>query len=206
MLAEIGVALLLFTLGLDFSFGELRRVWRITFLATPLQITLCAAMGYLISTALGLSTSDGIWIGAAISLSSTMIVLKTLAARNALASKPGRIMLAILIAQDVALVPLLLLAPQLTSESSPDKALENSSSSRRSPSRLALASSLTNWAFHSRSGLSLRACSSVRRISTSRRLAMYQPYETSSPSSSSFPWECSSIPSSSSIASGQFCS
>jgi len=116
MLAEIGVALLLFTLGLEFSFGELRRVWRIAFLATPLQIVLCAAMGYIISITLGLSINDGIWIGGAISLSSTMIVLKTLASRDALESKAGRIMLAILIAQDVALVPIMLLLPQLTSE------------------------------------------------------------------------------------------
>ena len=117
MLAEIGVALLLFTLGLEFSFGELRRVWRIAFLATPLQIVLCAVMGYLISITLGLSAHDGIWIGGAISLSSTMIVLKTLSARNALESKTGRTMLAILIAQDVALVPIMLLLPQLTSDS-----------------------------------------------------------------------------------------
>jgi CPA2 family monovalent cation:H+ antiporter-2 len=116
MLAEIGVALLLFTLGLEFSFGELRRVWRIAFLATPLQLLLCAVMGYLISIALGLSTSDGIWIGAAISLSSTMIVLKTLSARDALESTAGRVMLAILIAQDVAIVPMMLLLPQLTAE------------------------------------------------------------------------------------------
>jgi CPA2 family monovalent cation:H+ antiporter-2 len=116
MLAEIGVALLLFTLGLEFSFGELRRVWRIAFLATPLQIVLCGVMGYVISTALGLSVSDGIWIGGAISLSSTMIVLKTLSARDAAQSNAGRIMLAILIAQDVALVPIMLLLPQLTSE------------------------------------------------------------------------------------------
>jgi CPA2 family monovalent cation:H+ antiporter-2 len=117
MLAEIGVALLLFTLGLEFSFGELRRIWRIAFLATPLQLISCAVAGYLISIALGLSPNDAIWIGAAISLSSTMIVLKTLSARDALESKTGRIMLAILIAQDVALVPIMLLVPQLTAES-----------------------------------------------------------------------------------------
>ena len=116
MLAEIGVALLLFTLGLEFSFGELRRVSRIAFLATPLQLLLCGLMGYLISTALGLPASDAIWIGAAMSLSSTMIVLKTLSSRDALESNAGRIMLAILIAQDLALVPIMLLLPQLTAE------------------------------------------------------------------------------------------
>ena len=117
MLAEIGVALLLFTLGLEFSFGELRRMWRLAILVTPFQILLCALMGYLISVTLGLSPTDAMWIGAAISLSSTMIVLKTLSARDALESSGGRTMLAILIAQDVALIPIILLLPQLTAES-----------------------------------------------------------------------------------------
>jgi CPA2 family monovalent cation:H+ antiporter-2 len=116
MLAEIGVALLLFTLGLEFSLGELRRVWRIALLTTPLQILVCGVAGYLISRFVGLSASDSIWIGAAISLSSTMIVLKTLSSRDALESGSGRVMLAILIAQDVALIPIMLLIPQITSD------------------------------------------------------------------------------------------
>lgn len=115
-LAEIGVALLLFTLGLEFSFGELRRMWRLAVLVTPFQILMCALTGYLISITLGLSAHDAMWIGAAISLSSTMIVLKTLSARDALESTGGRTMLAILIAQDVALIPIILLLPQLTAE------------------------------------------------------------------------------------------
>jgi CPA2 family monovalent cation:H+ antiporter-2 len=65
MLAEIGVALLLFTLGLEFSFGEMKRLARITFLGTPVQVLLCAGMGFLIANSLGLSQSDAIWIGAA---------------------------------------------------------------------------------------------------------------------------------------------
>lgn len=116
MLAEIGVALLLFTLGLEFSFGELRRVWRIAFLAAPLQIVACALTGFLISVTLGFSPNDAIWIGAAISLSSTMIVLKTLSSCESLESNSGRVMLAILIAQDIALIPIMLLVPQLTTE------------------------------------------------------------------------------------------
>jgi CPA2 family monovalent cation:H+ antiporter-2 len=114
MLAEIGVALLLFTLGLEFSFGEMRRLARITFLGTPIQVLLCAVMGYLIAHGLGLSQSDAIWIGTAMSLSSTMVVLKTLDARSMLSETSGRVMLAILIAQDLALVPLMLLLPQIT--------------------------------------------------------------------------------------------
>jgi CPA2 family monovalent cation:H+ antiporter-2 len=116
-LAEIGVALLLFTLGLEFSFGELKRLARITLLATPLQILLCSLAGYGVALCAGVSPKDALWIGGAISLSSTMVVLKTLAARDALDSREGRIMLGILIAQDLAVVPLMLVLPQLTHES-----------------------------------------------------------------------------------------
>ena len=115
-LAEIGVALLLFTLGLEFSFGELRRLARITLLATPLQILCCSLAGYGVALLAGLSATDALWIGGAISLSSTMVVIKTLSARDALESKQGRIMLGILIAQDLAVVPLMLVLPQLSRE------------------------------------------------------------------------------------------
>lgn len=115
-LAEIGVALLLFTLGLEFSFGELKRYARIAFLGTPIQIVICALSTYAAGMLLGLSWGDAIWIGAAAALSSTMVVLKTLAASEKIDSESSRIMLTILIAQDLALVPLMLILPELTSE------------------------------------------------------------------------------------------
>jgi CPA2 family monovalent cation:H+ antiporter-2 len=113
-LAEIGVALLLFTLGLEFSFGELRRLAKVTLLVTPLQILLTSLLGYFGALCIGLNESDAMWFGAAISLSSTMVVLKTLASRDALESTEGKIMLAVLIAQDLAIVPLMLVLPQLS--------------------------------------------------------------------------------------------
>lgn len=115
-LAEIGVALLLFTLGLEFSFGELKRYARIAFFGTPIQIVLCAVSAYGAGRLLGLSWGDAIWIGAATALSSTMVVLKTLEASEKIDSESSRIMLTILIAQDLALVPLMLILPELTSE------------------------------------------------------------------------------------------
>jgi CPA2 family monovalent cation:H+ antiporter-2 len=113
-LAEIGVALLLFTLGLEFSFGELKRLAKVTLLLTPLQILLCSLAGYGVAVLSGIEHRDAMWIGAAISLSSTMVVLKTLASRDALDSSAGRVMLAMLIAQDLAVVPLMLFVPQLS--------------------------------------------------------------------------------------------
>jgi CPA2 family monovalent cation:H+ antiporter-2 len=63
-----------------------------------------------------MSATDALWIGGAISLSSTMVVLKTLSAGDAIDSREGRIMLGILIAQDLAVVPLMLVLPQLARE------------------------------------------------------------------------------------------
>lgn len=116
MLAEIGVALLLFTLGLEFSFGELKRLARIAYVCAPLQILLSSLAGYLICVGMGFSWKDAIWIGGAISLSSTMVVIKTLSAQNAQDSQASRIMLTILIAQDLAVIPLMLILPQVTSD------------------------------------------------------------------------------------------
>ncbi len=114
MLAEMGVALLLFALGLEFSFSELRRFVWISLVGTPLQIALSAVAGYGVARWMEISQHDAIWIGGAISLSSTIVVLKTLEARDELSSKAGRVMLAILIAQDLAVIPLMLILPQLT--------------------------------------------------------------------------------------------
>jgi CPA2 family monovalent cation:H+ antiporter-2 len=116
-LAEIGVALLLFTLGLEFSFGELRRLAKVTLIVTPLQIVLTSLIGYYGALWIGLEASDAMWLSSAIALSSTMVVLKTLSARDALESTEGQVMLAVLIAQDLAIVPLMLVLPQLSAAS-----------------------------------------------------------------------------------------
>lgn len=116
-LAEVGVALLLFTLGLEFSFGELQRLARVTLLVTPLQIVVTTLVGYYGAIWIGLGTSDAMWLGSAIALSSTMVVLKTLSSRDALETTEGKVMLAVLIAQDLAIVPLMLVLPQLSAAS-----------------------------------------------------------------------------------------
>lgn len=116
MLAEVGVALLLFTLGLEFSLGELRRLSRVAFIGTPIQILLCLFVSYISATLLGFSSTDALWLGGSISLSSTMVVLKTLSSRGSLGSPAGRLMLTILIAQDLAVIPLVLILPQVSGD------------------------------------------------------------------------------------------
>ncbi|GIV96950.1 MAG: sodium/hydrogen exchanger [Herpetosiphonaceae bacterium] len=113
LLAEIGIALLMFALGIEFSLEKLRRVRWIAFAGTPLQILLTLAAGYGITRLLGWSAYQGLWFGAMISLSSTMVILKTLMAQGTLGSLAGRIMLGMLVVQDLAVVPMLVILPAL---------------------------------------------------------------------------------------------
>src|SRR5215470_10498776 len=81
LLAEIGVALLLFSLGLELSFRDLQPVRRVALIGGPLQIAVTCALGAWAGTkALGMPVHEAIWFGAMISVSSTAVVLKMLAA------------------------------------------------------------------------------------------------------------------------------
>jgi CPA2 family monovalent cation:H+ antiporter-2 len=111
LLAEIGVGLLLFTVGLEFSFSELRRLKRITLLIAPLQVFLCTGFGILIFLLFGFGVTEAVWIGAATALSSTMVISKVIGARRDLPEPGTRAMLGVLISQDVLVVPLMILLP-----------------------------------------------------------------------------------------------
>lgn len=113
LLAEIGVALLLFALGLEFSLRELGPVRAVALLGTPLQIGLTVAWGWLIGHALGKPWQTSLWLGAVFSLSSTMVILKTLMAQGRMGTLSSRVMLGILIVQDLAVIPMMILLPLL---------------------------------------------------------------------------------------------
>ena len=114
-LAELGVAFLLFALGVQFSLEELRRVRNVAFQGSLLQIGLTA--GFVCAIALTLGWVDtvpqGIFWGALLSLSSTAVVLKTLTERGEINTRHGQIMLAVLIAQDLALGLMLAILPAI---------------------------------------------------------------------------------------------
>ena len=114
-LAEIGVAFLLFALGVEFSLAELKRVKDIAIKGSLLQIGLTIALVALSTTLLGWVQSPikGIFMGAVLSLSSTAVVLKTLTERGEVNTIHGQVMLAILIAQDLALGLMLAVLPAL---------------------------------------------------------------------------------------------
>ncbi len=114
LLAEIGVALLLFALGLEVSFRDLLPVRRIALIGGPIQILLTIAFGYGVGRGLlGLDHQPALWFGSLVSLSSTMLVLKTLVTQGVLGTLASRVMIGILVVQDMAVVPMLILLPQL---------------------------------------------------------------------------------------------
>ena len=118
-LAAIGVALLLFTLGVEFSLAELKRVQDIAIKGSILQISLTITIVALFSLFLGWVETpiQGIFLGAVLSLSSTAVVLKTLTEKGDINTIPGQVMLAILIAQDIALGLMLAILPALNQPS-----------------------------------------------------------------------------------------
>ncbi|MCB9136994.1 MAG: cation:proton antiporter [Caldilineaceae bacterium] len=113
LLAEIGVALLLFALGLEFSLKELQPVRRIALIGTPIQLLLTMAFGYGIGLLLGWDWFSALWLGGLIALSSTMVALKTLMSQGRMGTLSSRVMIGMLIVQDLAVVPLMIILPEL---------------------------------------------------------------------------------------------
>jgi len=114
LLAEIGVALLLFALGIEFSLKELQPVRRIALIGTPIQMILTIALGLGIGRLFGWHWIPSLWFGALIALSSTMVILKTLMSQGQMGTLSSRVMIGMLIVQDLAVVPLLIVLPQLS--------------------------------------------------------------------------------------------
>lgn len=113
-LAEIGVVMLLFTIGLEFEPARLKRIRRNFLWGGSLQVGLTIAVCVAILTGvLGRSFREALFYGFLISLSSTAVVLKILGDRGETDSPQGRISLGILIFQDLAMVPMIALVPVL---------------------------------------------------------------------------------------------
>jgi monovalent cation:H+ antiporter-2, CPA2 family len=115
--ADLGVIFLLFTIGVDLSLKELWKMKKTLMLGGTLQILLTTAVVLVVCSALGFSPATSAFIGFLISLSSTAIVLKVLQERNEVYTPHGKTSLAILIFQDLAIVPLILITPLLAGSS-----------------------------------------------------------------------------------------
>ena len=118
-LADLGIVFLMFSIGLEFSLGRLRSMRRIVLELGVLQValTLAAVMavGVLAGPRLGVGVPGSFALGAAIAMSSTAILMKLLVDRMELESEHGRRIVGVLLLQDLAVVPLLVIVPSLAS-------------------------------------------------------------------------------------------
>ncbi len=112
-LAEFGVVFLMFSIGLEFSLGKLKLMRATVFGLGGLQVAVSMLLVLLICLAAGLEFGVGLALGGVFAMSSTAIVIKLLAERNELDSAHGRQIIGVLLFQDLAVVPLLILIPAL---------------------------------------------------------------------------------------------
>jgi len=115
MLAEIGVSVLLFVIGLEFSLARLREIGRAFLLAGPLHVlgTIAIVAGVLLALPTGARPHTAAFAGMLAALSSTAMLLPLLVERGEIHAPQGRLILGILLFQDFAIVPMLVLTPAL---------------------------------------------------------------------------------------------
>ena len=113
MLAEVGVILLLFTIGLEFSLAHLARIGRDIFVGGGVQVGVTVALVAGLGAAFGVGGAVGVYTGCLVALSSTAIVLGLLSDRAEMDTPLGRLSLAVLIFQDLAIIVMVLLVPIL---------------------------------------------------------------------------------------------
>jgi monovalent cation:H+ antiporter-2, CPA2 family len=114
VLAEIGVILLMYSIGLEFSFGELLQVKWVAIFGAPLGIVFSVGLGVAAGWLMGWNTTQGIAVGAIVSVASTMVLSRLLADRGELRSPHGHVMIGITLLEDLAVVILTVLLPSLT--------------------------------------------------------------------------------------------
>jgi CPA2 family monovalent cation:H+ antiporter-2 len=112
-LAEIGVVLLLFTVGLEFSLGDLKKLGARAALAGALQVGLTAAVVAVLLLVAGVHPARAIFFGILLAPSSTALVFRLLTDRGELASPHGKLLTAVLLVQDLAVVAMAMLLPVL---------------------------------------------------------------------------------------------
>lgn len=110
-LAEIGVALLLFGVGLHFSIEDLVAVWRVAVPGALVQVTLSAALGLGVGRLIGFETGAAAALAACLAVASTVVATRSLTERGELGTSAGRVTLGWLVMQDLIVVVLLVLLP-----------------------------------------------------------------------------------------------
>jgi CPA2 family monovalent cation:H+ antiporter-2 len=114
-MAEIGVILLMFSVGIEFSIPELLKVKWVALLGAPLGILLSVGVGAGVGLLFGWPMLQGIAVGCIISVASTMVMMRLLLDRGELSSESGRVMVTLTLVEDLAVVILTILLPSLNS-------------------------------------------------------------------------------------------
>ncbi|MFB3814641.1 MAG: cation:proton antiporter [Terriglobales bacterium] len=114
LLAEVGVILLMYTIGLEFSFAELMRVRWVALLGTPLGVLVSVALGAGLAEVMGWSTRQGTAIGAIVSVSSTMVLTRLLMDQGELRTRHGRVLIGMALVEDLVVVVFTMALPALS--------------------------------------------------------------------------------------------
>lgn len=114
-LAEVGVIFLMFALGIEFSLKQLSSIRNVAFVGTLTQVLLLIASGLVLGVLLGWPVGRALFLGGIISISSTMVILKALLDRGEVMTNHGRVLLGMLVVQDLTVVLLIVLLPRLAS-------------------------------------------------------------------------------------------
>jgi CPA2 family monovalent cation:H+ antiporter-2 len=116
VLADIGVALLLFVIGLEFSFQRLLRMRRLLFVGGGLQVLVTSTLAAVVVVLAGYRLPQGVLAGFLIALSSTALVMRSYQERAEIDAPHGRVALGILLFQDLCIIPMMILVPVLAGE------------------------------------------------------------------------------------------
>ncbi len=114
-LSQIGIVLLLFGIGMEFSLKKLFQIRRLFLLGGALQVSLTTLLTFMIGLLLGKTMGESIFLGFLFSMSSTAIVVRLLEQRGETTSPHGKLSIAILIFQDLVAIPMILILPVLAS-------------------------------------------------------------------------------------------
>lgn len=118
LMAEIGVVLLMFSVGIEFSIPELLRVKWVALVGAPLGIALSIGLGAGVGFLLGWPLLTGVAVGSLICVASTMVMMRLLMDRGELASTAGRVMITLTLVEDLAVIILTVLLPALAAADS----------------------------------------------------------------------------------------
>jgi CPA2 family monovalent cation:H+ antiporter-2 len=117
LFAEIGVILLMYSIGIEFSFRDLLQVKWVALIGGPVGLLVVIALAVLVGRLLGWNILESLTIGAVTSLASTMVLSQLLIDRGELHSEHGRVMIGITLVDDLAFVIMIVLVPVLTTAS-----------------------------------------------------------------------------------------